>query len=182
MSSNEWIQKAHDVQALIESEADPIEQACTMSQPVVEAIEQTGLFRMGTPRELGGLEADVETIMGVCEALSFADGAVGWAFTQNTIAATYGEAITAIEAGAPDETCSELVRETKAAANHVVKAIAQPAAVFAWEASGSAGMRNPSRLQRCFRDLHNGAGHQVFDDRNYREVAKSSLGLEPAPF
>jgi hypothetical protein len=27
-----------------------------------------------------------------------------------------------------------------------------------------------------------GAAHQVFDERNYNEVAKSSLGLEPAPF
>ncbi|MHC4225252.1 MAG: hypothetical protein ACYSUN_14780 [Planctomycetota bacterium] len=43
-------------------------------------------------------------------------------------------------------------------------------------------MRNPSRLQRCFRDIYVGTAHQVFDERNYNEVAKSSLGLEPAPF
>jgi len=43
-------------------------------------------------------------------------------------------------------------------------------------------MRNPSRLQRCLRDVYMGAGHQVFDDRGYREAAKATLGLEPAPF
>jgi hypothetical protein len=43
-------------------------------------------------------------------------------------------------------------------------------------------MRNPNRLQRCFRDIHIGAAHQVLDDRGYREAAKPALGLEPAPF
>ena len=46
----------------------------------------------------------------------------------------------------------------------------------------SVGIRNPSRLQRCFRDMCVGAGHMVFDDRNYNEVAKKTLGLETAIF
>jgi hypothetical protein len=60
--------------------------------------------------------------------------------------------------------------------------VAKSATIFAWDASGSAGMRNPSRLQRCFRDIHIGAGHQVFDDRSYCEFAKPALDLQPAPF
>ena len=64
----------------------------------------------------------------------------------------------------------------------ITKHVAKSAVLFAWEASGSAGMRNPNRLQRCFRDIHIGAGHQVFDDRGYREAAKAALGLEPLPF
>ena len=43
-------------------------------------------------------------------------------------------------------------------------------------------MRNPIRLQRCFRDIYVGAAHQVFDERNFQEFAKPALGLEPAPF
>jgi hypothetical protein len=43
-------------------------------------------------------------------------------------------------------------------------------------------MRNPNRLQRCFRDIYIGAGHQVYDDRGYCEFAKPALGVEPAPF
>ena len=96
--------------------------------------------------------------------------------------AVYKQAVELIESGAPDEDCANAVRQSKAHANYVVKHVAKPAVVFAWEASGSAGMRNPNRLQRCFRDIHIGAGHQVFDDRGYREAAKAALGLEPAPF
>ncbi len=387
MPDSALIQAALDLRELIESEVDAMERDCTMSGPVVDAITQTGLFRMSTPKEIGGLEVDIGTIQAVCEAISFADGATGWAFTQNTITGAYlsyidpefakpfaslragaghfapigvaheedggfrvsgswqfasgsghaefmgggaivmrdgapapigangklpvigffvpadkaslkgnwdtmglrgtgsfdyeipeqfvetgatwyvnmgyaphrsggavyavgpqaygsigtsswaigvaaralheiaeiaragrtrlgspplreqtefqrdfgfhqtavesariqlrviyERAVELIEGGAPESECSEAVRQTKAHANYIVKQIAKPAIVFAWEASGSAGMRNPSRLQRCFRDIHIGAGHQVFDDRGYREAAKPTLGLEPAPF
>ena len=387
MPDSELLQSALDLRELIESEADAIESNCTMSKPVVEALDKAGLFRMSTPREIGGLEADITTVQAVCEALSFADGATGWAFTQNTITgaylsyiepeyakpfaalragaghfaplgvaheedggyrvsgswqfasgsghaefmgggavvmrdgapapmgeggklplvgffvpadratlkgnwdtmglrgtgsfdyeipeifveegatwninmgyaphnsggaafalgpqsyggigstswaigvacralheiaeiakagrtrlgslplaeqtefqrdfglhqtaieaariqllAVYREAVATIESGASDAECSGAVRRTKSHANYIVKHVSKPAVVFAWEASGSAGMRNPSRLQRCFRDIHIGAGHQVFDDRGYREFAKPALGLEPAPF
>ena len=66
--------------------------------------------------------------------------------------------------------------------SQIVRHIVKPAVQFAWEASGSAGIRNPSRLQRCFRDIQVGAGHQVFDDRAFRETAKPALGIDPAPF
>ena len=94
----------------------------------------------------------------------------------------YKETLELIESGAPAAACGDAVRRTKAHANYIVKQIAKAAVVFAWEASGSAGMRNPNRLQRCFRDLYIGAGHQVFDDRGYCEFAKPALGLEAAPF
>ncbi len=56
------------------------------------------------------------------------------------------------------------------------------AVTFAYEASGSHGLRNPSRLQRCFRDLYVGTSHLVFDEGNYVEMVKPRLGLEPLPF
>ena len=31
-------------------------------------------------------------------------------------------------------------------------------------------------------DIYMGAGHQVFDERNYNETAKPDLGIEPAIF
>ena len=94
---------------------------------------------------------------------------------------SYTSAVDAIARGDSSETCEDRVRETKAAATYVTR-IAKAATAFAWEASGSAGMRNPNRLQRCFRDICVGAGHLVFDDRNYGEAAKPALGLEPAAF
>ena len=387
MPDTALIQAAADLRELIESEADAIEASCVMTQPVVEAFEKAGLFLLSTPKEVGGLEADVDTVIAVCEEVSYADGSTGWAFGQNTITGSYlsyidpeyakrfaamrtgaghfapigvaheeeggfrvsgnwqfatgsghaefigggaivmrdgapapiGEdgklpvigffvpvekarmkgnwdtmglrgtgsvdyeipeqfveagatwyltmgyaphqsggaafalgpqafgsigtcawaigvasralheiaeiakggrtrlgslplreqtefqrdfgfhqtavqssriqlstvyngAVELIESGASDADCAEAVRQTKAHANYVVKQIAKSAVIFAWESSGSAGMRNPSRLQRCFRDIHIGAGHLVFDDRGYREAAKQALGLEPAPF
>ena len=89
MSEQSLIQAARELRPLIESQADETERQCTMTSPVVEAIESTGLFRLSIPKEIGGLEANVDTIMGVCEAISFADGATGWAFTQNTITGSY---------------------------------------------------------------------------------------------
>ena len=55
--------------------------------------------------------------------------------------------------------------------------VAKAAVVWAWETSGSAGIRNPSTLQRCFRDIYVGAGHQVFDDGNFILNAQQILGL-----
>ena len=95
--------------------------------------------------------------------------------------ASYGDAVTAIGEGAASELCEERIRATKAAASYATE-IAKAAVTFAYEASGSHGMRNPSRLQRCFRDIFVGAAHQVFDERNYQEAAKPLLGVEPAPF
>jgi alkylation response protein AidB-like acyl-CoA dehydrogenase len=94
---------------------------------------------------------------------------------------SYGGAVAALERGESKQTCSDLIRETKAAASYVTK-LAVEATTFAWQASGSLGMRNPSRLQRCFRDMYMGAGHQVFDERNYNELAKANLDLETAIF
>ena len=72
--------------------------------------------------------------------------------------------------------------QSKAHANYIVKHVANVAVDLAWAAAGSAGMRNPSRLQRCFRDIYMGAGHQVFDDRSYCEFAKPSVGVKRLPF
>lgn len=374
---------ARSLRGLIESEADVIEQHTHISQPVVDAIDRAGLFRLITPKDLGGQEAGSATIIDVCEELSYADGSVGWAYAQNiTVGAyaaylapeharalasartgaghfaplgvareedggyrvsgsykfgsgcshaefmggsallmrgdelapmvdgripaiafilpaervmikgnwdviglrgtgsfdfevpeqfveagacfdlfraetrtggpiyglgsiaigtigscawaigvarraldeiaeiarggrvrlgqaplreqptfqrdfgfhlsalksarllaieTYEGAVDAIGSGASEDVVAARIRETRADANHVVH-VAKLATTFAWEASGSAGMRNPSRLQRCFRDISTGSGHMVFDERNYGEVAKSALGLDPLPY
>jgi len=382
MSATEPLTAARELRALIESEAELVEQSSTMTQPVVDALVEAGLFRLLVPRELGGLEADPGTIIDVCEELSFADGSVGWAFAQNTTVLAYaayldpeyaaplararagagmfaplgvahvepggfrvsgsypfgsgsghaefmggsamvmkdGEmapfdgalpqirafivpaervilkgnwdvmglrgtgsfdfevpeqhvdagmtfslfetqpvtggalyglgpvvvgtissvawalgvakralheiaeiaksrtrlgslplreqptfqrdlglhmaalqaarlladdsytrAVEAISKGEAPDVRARKLRETKAAASYAT-GVSKAAVTFAYEASGSHGMRNPNRLQRCFRDVFVGAAHQVFDDRNYNEMAKPSLGLEPAPF
>ncbi len=93
----------------------------------------------------------------------------------------YGDAVAAVARGESRERRTERIRETRAAASYVTH-VAKAAVVFAYEASGSEGLRNPSRLQRCFRDMFVGASHLVFDERNYVELAKTRLGLDPLPF
>jgi alkylation response protein AidB-like acyl-CoA dehydrogenase len=93
----------------------------------------------------------------------------------------YQRAVEAIERGDEESAIGDRLRETKASATWVTE-VAKQACSFAYESAGSHGMRNPSRLQRCFRDLWVGAAHQVFDTRNYNELVKRSLGLEPARF
>ena len=93
----------------------------------------------------------------------------------------YNKAVAAIAGGESQELIDDLLRATKGSANYAVK-VSKEATVFAWEAAGSSVVRNPSKLQRCFRDICVGAGHQVFDQRNYCEVAKKPLGQEPLPY
>ncbi|MCZ6569725.1 MAG: hypothetical protein O7B23_06155, partial [Deltaproteobacteria bacterium] len=93
----------------------------------------------------------------------------------------YGSAVDAVARSESKERRMERIRETRAAASYITH-VAKAATVFAYEASGSKGLRNPSRLQRCFRDMFVGASHLVFDERNYVEIAKTRLGLEPLPF
>ncbi len=383
MSATQPLIAARELRGLIESEADRIEQSQNMTPPIVDALCESGLFRLLVPRELGGFEADSSTILEVCEEIAFADGSVGWSYAQNTTVMAYsaylapdhakrlararaaagmfaplgvahkeaggfrvsgsypfgsgcghsefmggtamemhdgqppafenglpllrafivpiervlikgnwdvmglrgtgsfdfevpeqfveegltfslfetrptsggalyglgpvplgtistcawalgvarralheiveivnagrtrmggsplreqqpfqrdlglhtmalrsarllahecyGGAVAAVARGESREGCTERIRETRAAASFVTH-VAKAAVVFAYEASGSKGLRNPSRLQRCFRDMFVGASHLVFDERNYVEIAKSRLGLDPLPF
>ena len=90
---------------------------------------------------------------------------------------TFRDAVDACQPGQTKETRIARVRTAMADASYAVR-VAKAAVVWAWESSGSHGIRNPSKLQRCFRDIHVGAGHQVFDDRNFIENAKQLLELE----
>lgn len=94
---------------------------------------------------------------------------------------SYGSTVAAIARGEAKEALRERIRKTRAVASYGTH-VAKAAVTFAYEASGSHGLRNPSRIQRCFRDLYVGAAHLVFDERNYVEAAKTRLGLEPLPF
>ena len=84
MSVTDPLTGARALRLLIESEAELVEQNATMTPAVVDALVGTGLFRLLVPGEFDGFEASPSTIIDVCEELSYADGAVGWAFAQNT--------------------------------------------------------------------------------------------------
>jgi alkylation response protein AidB-like acyl-CoA dehydrogenase len=53
--------------------------------------------------------------------------------------------------------------------------VAEAATLFAYRWSGSQGLRNPSLVQRCFRDMMTGGLHLYADRRGYEEFARRSL-------
>ncbi|MEE8165680.1 MAG: acyl-CoA dehydrogenase family protein [Myxococcota bacterium] len=55
--------------------------------------------------------------------------------------------------------------------------ICEQVTVWAYRLAGSQGLRNPSLIQRCFRDMMTGGLHVFVDRRSYEEFAKGRLGL-----
>jgi indole-3-acetate monooxygenase len=73
------LEAARDLAAVIPRYRDEIERARRLLQALVDAIAAADLFRLLTPRALGGLEVDAMTAMLVFEELAKADGSAAWA-------------------------------------------------------------------------------------------------------
>lgn len=65
-----------------------IEAARSLTEPIVVAMAEAGLFRMLLPRSLGGGEVDPLTYFDVVEALSQVDSAAGWSVLISTSSMT----------------------------------------------------------------------------------------------
>lgn len=63
---------------LIRAHADEAERQRRLSQPVVTALAEAGIFRMLTPQTLGGFEVHPLTFYRVVEAIARLDGSTGW--------------------------------------------------------------------------------------------------------
>jgi Acyl-CoA dehydrogenase, N-terminal domain len=63
---------------LIRDHADEAERNHRLSPPVVRALADAGVFRMGVPRALGGLEVSPLTFYRVVEEAARLDGSTGW--------------------------------------------------------------------------------------------------------
>jgi indole-3-acetate monooxygenase len=79
--------------------------------------------------------------------------------------------------GAADPGLAALAR---LATTHVTDA-AVAATTFAFRASGSVGLRTPSTLQRCFRDVQAGAQHLFVDDRTWLDGGRTLLASAAPP-
>ena len=58
--------------------ADEAERIGTLPEPAWRALHDAGLFRLKSPRELGGFEADPVTQIEVIERLAYIDTSAGW--------------------------------------------------------------------------------------------------------
>jgi alkylation response protein AidB-like acyl-CoA dehydrogenase len=74
----EIVEAARALAPAIRAEAPAIERERRLSDALLAAMKRAGVFRMTMPRALGGPEADPLTQIEVIEALSEADGSVGW--------------------------------------------------------------------------------------------------------
>jgi alkylation response protein AidB-like acyl-CoA dehydrogenase len=68
----------HTLEPLIRGHADEAERNRRLSPVVVTALAEAGIFRMYTPRTLGGFEVEPLTFYQVVEAIARLDGSTGW--------------------------------------------------------------------------------------------------------
>jgi alkylation response protein AidB-like acyl-CoA dehydrogenase len=73
-----FLRAVRGLEPLIREHADAAEQQRRLSQPVVTALAEAGIFRMYTPHALGGFEVEPLTFYRVVEALARIDGSTGW--------------------------------------------------------------------------------------------------------
>lgn len=72
------IDAAREIAPIIRKHNPQAERERRLSRPVLDALRETGLLRMSTPRSLGGLETDPITRALVVEEISRHDSAAGW--------------------------------------------------------------------------------------------------------
>src|SRR5205823_5931208 len=82
-----FIDAAAALAPLVQASAEESERSRRLPTPLVEAMAQSGLFRLWIPRGIGGEESDPMTLVRVVEEISRADGAAGWCMA---IAGGYG--------------------------------------------------------------------------------------------
>jgi alkylation response protein AidB-like acyl-CoA dehydrogenase len=73
------VARARALEPIIRDHAEATERDRRLAPPVLAAMRQAGLFRMFTPRALGGLEVDPVTVARVAEEIASVDSAAAWA-------------------------------------------------------------------------------------------------------
>ena len=72
------LEAARKLAPIIQEHNEETERERRLSRPVLDALHESGLLRMFTPRSLGGLEADPITRALVSEEIALLDSAAGW--------------------------------------------------------------------------------------------------------
>ena len=86
--------RAEGLAELIGHEAERSEADATLSPVVVDALQESGLFGLMVPKELGGEEADLPTVLEVYEEVCRADGSTGWTLLANATTSAFAGAYT----------------------------------------------------------------------------------------
>jgi alkylation response protein AidB-like acyl-CoA dehydrogenase len=81
------IERARALAPLITREADEIERTRRLTQPVVSALIENGLYRVLLPQSFGGAEAPPEIFMQMLEEVAKADASTAWCLGQCSVCA-----------------------------------------------------------------------------------------------
>ena len=81
------IERACALAPLIAREADEIERTRRLTQPVVSALIENGLYRVLLPQSVGGAEAPPEIFMQMLEEVAKADASTAWCLGQCAVCA-----------------------------------------------------------------------------------------------
>jgi alkylation response protein AidB-like acyl-CoA dehydrogenase len=82
------VERARSLAPLIAREADEIERTRRLTQPVVAALIDKGLYRALLPKSLGGEEAPIAAFMQMLEEIAKADASTAWCLGQCSVCAT----------------------------------------------------------------------------------------------
>jgi alkylation response protein AidB-like acyl-CoA dehydrogenase len=72
------MEQVRSLRELLERGADANEHASELGAEVRKAIEQSDIFRLMSPRAVGGLEAEPQLLIDAVRELSYYDGSAGW--------------------------------------------------------------------------------------------------------
>src|SRR4051812_43700481 len=81
------IERARTLAPLIAGEADEIERTRSLTEPVVSALIDNGLYRVLLPQSVGGAEAPPEIFMQMLEEVAKADASTAWCLGQCSVCA-----------------------------------------------------------------------------------------------
>ena len=73
-----FLNSIRTIEPLIRTHAEEAERNHHLSQPVVAALKEAGLFRLYIPKALGGFEVPPPVLYRVVEELAHIDGSTGW--------------------------------------------------------------------------------------------------------
>src|SRR5215208_7391127 len=86
-SAIDLVERARALAPLIIRESDEIERTRRLTEPVVTALLENGLYRSLLPKSLGGAEAPLEIFMQMQEEVAKADASTAWCLGQCSVCA-----------------------------------------------------------------------------------------------
>lgn len=74
------LERAKKLESVVQSEAEACQEAHQLTDTITQALQESGLFWMSVPTELGGEDIHPLERIEVIEELARADGSIGWTF------------------------------------------------------------------------------------------------------